>query len=350
MYNDYDDYLNSLSPEEIEKIACKEDEIIFKQTKKKDNNELYNKLDTIPNFMSSKELNEKFVEGLFKLLVKKDEIKAIIDKFNELVPINETNYMKRTIINSFFNNNFDFFWEFFADIYELLEEKFEEMHKHRNDSVDTMFTDCLISKEDYECIDFAFSQFILYVFNKILRKKPFLSVSLMLTIEHNEYDCLASLGIDESALQNIWINNIGEEKLYKNVTQLLYTYIFNNEMYTNYYLNHLGKILFYTKYDFWFFSSGKCFSLSKEYKNKIYEYINIWIINPKVYFSDDLPLILMNILKLPKEINFKLLKFMLETINDMEYLEFPYIEKIINTFNEREKDIITSYIVMNEVK
>jgi hypothetical protein len=41
---------------------------------------------------------------------------------------------------------------------------------------------------------------------------------------------------------------------------------------------------------------------------------------------------------------------MLNKNDDMEYLNYTYINNIIKTFNEKEKDIINSYIVMNEVK
>ena len=75
-----------------------------------------------------------------------------------------------------------------------------------------------------------------------------------------------------------------------------------------------------------------------------------WITDIEKYCKGDLPLLLMYLIKLPKKTNFKLLKYMLNKNDDMEYLNYTYINNIIKTFNEKEKDIINSYIVMNEVK
>jgi hypothetical protein len=227
-------------------------------------------------------------------------------------------------------------------------EKFERMHLDRNDAVDSKFTDVLISEKDYEYIHFAFSQFVLYVFNKILRKRPYLSVSLMLTIQNNEYEVLDTLRIDESDLSSTSFIPIKE--LSKKITNLLYKYIFENEEYTNYYLNHLASILLYNKLDIYFFLDGYAFNLPKRYEKKVYEYTKIWVTDVEKYCKGDLPLLLMYLIKLPKKTNFKLLKHMLNKNDDMEYLNYTYINNIIKTFNEKEKDIINSYIVMNEVK
>ena len=349
----YEKYLSTLSPEEAEeferKLLEKEDKIFLEQMKKtKNNKKLYNKLDTISNYITSEELNEEFVEDLFKLLVKKYEIKNAIDEFNTVLAIDETNYMKADVLEDVFDYDFNSFWRFFADVYETLMEKFERMHIDRNDAVDSKFTDVLISEKDYEYIHFAFSQFVLYVFNKILRKRPYLSVSLMLTIQNNEYDVLYTLRIDESDLSSTSFIPIKE--LSKKVTNLLYKYVFENEEYTNYYLNHLASILLYNKLDIYFFLDGYAFNLPKRYEKKVYEYTKIWITDIEKYCKGDLPLLLMYLIKLPKKTNFKLLKHMLNNDDDMEYLNYTYINNIIKTFNEKEKDIINSYIVMNEVK
>ena len=349
----YEEYLRTLSPEAAEeferKLLEKEDKIFLEQMKKKENNEeLYKKLNTISNFMPSNELNEKFVEDLFKLLVKKAEVKNVIDEFNNIMIINEKNYMEYNVLNDVLDSDFSSFWRFFTDIYETLIEKFEQMHINRNDKVDSKFTDVLISEKDYEYIYFAFSQFVLYVFNKILRKRPYLSVSLMLTIHNNEYEVLDSLKIDESDLLSTSFIFIKE--LSKNVTNLLYKYIFTNEKYTNYYLNHLASRLFYNKFDIYFFIDGYSFNLPKQYKKKVYEYIKVWITDIDKYCKGNLPLLLMYIMKLSKKINFKLLEYTLKHNNNMEYLNYIYINNIMKSFNEKEMDIINSYIVLNEVK
>jgi len=310
---------------------------------------IFQELDKIPMILNQDViLNEQFVKDLFKLIFEKTEVKQLIDDLNEnLSNINETNY---TYQDRFSLCSFEEFWNDIAELYLLLEELFEEKNEYKQKRSKRIFTNCHIDEEDYKQINFAFIQFILFIFDRVLNKRPYISVTLLAMTPDNGKELLSILEINDSEIKDCFEDDIEDEtNIGDYFLRLIYKYIFSNEQYIyDFLLNTSNKLYFSLSLDKYFFENGIIFNLSNIQKDKIKQYINIWINNNQL--NNNIPLQLMYLLDLNKDMNYKLLKTYIKQPNyDTDIFIRPRIKSIMKTFSKEEIDIIKSYVVIGEL-